>query len=404
MKIALVSHTPIYTNANGYEILLTAVAKIFLNRKHDVKVFSLGRKNKVITHGAYKERIIKSSGMAESGLGARRIYEFLVLKGFGYRPSIKKLNRNKTLLSALEDFGPDLIFIGESTLIDLLEKYKKMHKNVRIITHSDPFSIIENSFGFIDQPYRSSTIAAQFEKHAKKFIKKAYSNYHIGQFQKMLMLCDTIMVPSVGDKKEIEGRFRAYSKKIVVLPLVWLNRRETKNGARKVPVVKKIKRVLFLGAYNYGPNREAIDVIRQCIAPKLPEMEFIIQGKGCPKNKKENIDYVGEYGLDKLDGLIESCDACIAPMMRHTTIKTKMLEYFLSGKPIVGTAEAFYGYPVKNKINVMIENNPEKLYMCFEELNRNPRLIAKIQKNMRTIVKYTNSEGIASKLIKISKT
>ena len=404
MKIALVSHTPIYTNANGYEVMLTSVAKIFLNRKHDVKVFSLGRENKIITCGAYKEKIIKSSAMSESGLDARRIYEFLVLRWLGYRPSVKKLNGNKTLLSVLEDFGPDLIFIGESTLIDLLEKYKKMHKNVRIITHSDSFSIIENSFGCINQPYRSSTIAVQFEKHAKKVIKKAYFNYHIGQFQKMLMLCDTIMVPSVGDKKEIEGRFRTYSKKIVVLPLVWLNRREAKSRAKTVPLVKKIKRVLFLGAYNYWPNMEAIDIIRQYVAPKLPEIEFIIQGKGCPKNKEENIDYVGEYSLDKLDKLIESCDACIAPMIRHTTIKTKMLEYFLSGKPIVGTAEAFYGYPVKNKINVMIEDNPEKLYMCFKELNRNPGLIAKIQKNMRTIVKYTNSEGIASKLIKISKT
>lgn len=402
MKIALVSHTPLYKRSNGYELLLTSIVRVFLNQKHDVKVFSLGKENKLIKQGMYEEHIIKSPKMEESGFGLRRLYEFLILGWFGYRPSIEKINKCKKILSKLDEFNPDLIFVGEFTLIDLLTQYKKLHKRVRMITHSDSFSVIENSFGLIKPVDKTCKALECLKYYAKIFIMKNYFNYHMRQFEKMLKLCDVIIVPSVRDKRKIDIKFSSYAKKVKVIPLVLINRRESKIG-KGAPIVKKIKKVLFLGAYNYWPNREAMGIIENYVAPKLPGIEFLIQGKACPKMKKGNVNYVGELALDQLDNLISECDAFIAPMIQHTSIKTKILEYFLSGKPIVGTSEAFYGYPIKNRTNVMVERDPKKLYLSFIELNNNPKLIAKLQKNMKDVVSSMLPEKIESRFIKIIK-
>ena len=65
----------------------------------------------------------------------------------------------------------------------------------------------------------------------------------------------------------------------------------------------------------------------------------------------------------------------------------------------IGTSDAFYGYPVKNRVNVMIENDPAKLYLCIEELNRHPKLIKKIQENMGEVVEHMSPERIESAFV-----
>lgn len=401
MRIAIVGYAPIYPRSNGYEQLLFAIASLMLKHKNDVKVFTLGEKDANIKLGDYTERVIKNEIIVGKGTGARRIYDLLILGGLGYRPSVEKMNKNRKLLSELDKFNPALIFIGDFNLVDMLDNYKQSHTNVRIIAQSDSYNLIENSFSSIEKLYRSSKFGSAIKNSAKIFLKNNYLKYYMEKFEKMLEISDIVIVPSQMDKKEVDRKFAAYSKKVVVLPLVLISRRESKSRPKNIATVKKIKRALFLGAYNYWPNREAMAIIEKDVAPRVPEVEFIIQGAGCPKVKKGNVKYVGEYSIEKLDELIAKCDACIAPMIQHTSIKTKMMEYFLSGKPIIGTTEAFYGYPAKNRTNAMIEDDPKNLYNCFKELNSNPKLIAKIQKNMKKVVESMSPKRISSKLIKI---
>jgi glycosyltransferase involved in cell wall biosynthesis len=333
----------------------------------------------------YEEHIIKGKELPEKGLGPARLIDLISIGAIRFRPSIFLIERNKELLDNLKGFEPEVILNGNFIFMDLLAGYKeRIDHSVKIISLTDSYRVIYNSFSAIE--HAGPSLTSHFSKLSKLFLKKRYFEYYLERYRKLLEVSDTVMVPTKKDTEDIRDKFKPYLNKVIVLPFVFISRRLGKEPDYKnARLSKSVNRILFLGAYNFWPNKEAMELIENQIAPLLPDKEFIIEGNGVPVRKIKNVSYIGT--VSNLKSIIDDTDMCLAPLLHGTSIKTKILEYYLAGKLIVGTSEAFNGYPVKDNFDAIIEDDIGKYAMRIENLEKNKPLMLKMQKNARNVVK-----------------
>ena len=211
----------------------------------------------------------------------------------------------------------------------------------------------------------------------------------------MLDTSDAIVVPSLYDKKRITKELNINPKKLFVIPPIMFDSLKNLNSKR----VSGIRNVLFVGSCGLYANDEAINAIKKFIAPKLPNIKFLISGKGCIAWRNKNFIVLSEKVA--LKKLLEDADLCIAPILQKGGMKTKMATYFAAGKPTIGTRIAFEGYPVRNGFNAIIEDNIDKYYIRIKELDSNIRLLNTIQKNTTSILSNFDLQHIKIKWCKV---
>jgi len=97
--------------------------------------------------------------------------------------------------------------------------------------------------------------------------------------------------------------------------------------------------VLFHGAYNYPPNRDAFDLILNYIAPEIAkrdgEIRFVLAGTDAPVFERENVKSLGS--VENLAPLLMNSDIAMAPLVSGEGIRTKILEYMGAALPIITT-------------------------------------------------------------------
>ena len=131
----------------------------------------------------------------------------------------------------------------------------------------------------------------------------------------------------------------------------------------------------------------------------MPEFNFILVGKNCEKYKASNTESFG-YVIH-LNKILDKADICISPIIHGGGIKTKLLDYIVAGKPIIGTSLAFEGYPVKDGINAIIEDNIDKYPEKIRLLAGSYELRKKIAQNTKEMVSYFSTEKIAKRWINL---
>jgi len=204
-----------------------------------------------------------------------------------------------------------------------------------------------------------------------------------------------VVVPTEFDKEEILQLSDINKKDVFVIPPISYK----ENEVRKLKPTSKIKKVVFVGACNFWPNLQAIEIIKQKIAPKLKDIEFIVVGKYCKPQKEDNVNIMGE--VKDLDPILREADAFIAPIVSGRGIKTKILTYFLYRKPVIGTSLAFRGYKVKNNYNAIVEDNIDNIWRRLYELNRSKEDILRIQKNSIKALEDFKISKLKQKWIKV---
>jgi glycosyltransferase involved in cell wall biosynthesis len=121
------------------------------------------------------------------------------------------------------------------------------------------------------------------------------------------------------------------------------------------PSISYNKTIFFHGTLSWYPNLEAANIIVNYLAPKIPEVMFLIAGANLPLSlirkieKTRNVRYLGY--LENLEGWIKASTVCIAPILRGGGTKLKILEYAAAGKPIVATFKAVEGLGMFNKVH-----------------------------------------------------
>jgi glycosyltransferase involved in cell wall biosynthesis len=97
---------------------------------------------------------------------------------------------------------------------------------------------------------------------------------------------------------------------------------------------------LFVGS-DYAPNSEAAHWIGSELAPRLPDVRFVIVG-GCtkdwiPAETPGNVTVLGVVPHEERDAALAAADLAINPMSRGSGTNIKMLDYFSAGLPVVST-------------------------------------------------------------------
>jgi glycosyltransferase involved in cell wall biosynthesis len=133
-----------------------------------------------------------------------------------------------------------------------------------------------------------------------------------------------------------------------------------------------VKKVLFVGAFNYSPNIDAAHLICEKIAPAFgPEVGFIIAGRNPPRIRKpDNVEFTGL--VEDLKTLTFNCDVCIAPIRYGSGTRFKILEYMAMGKPVVSTSKGAEGIDYTDGTDIFIEDDFGRFNERIRELLRNP--------------------------------
>ncbi len=379
IKVAIIQYKPTTAVRTGYENASITIAKVFkkIGMNSEVKVFSIGHTNSNnVIDNEIEQEIVKGANYPERGLGLVRIMDFISILLFGSRLTQALMDKNTLIQAKLRQFKPDILVIGSIQPYGIVKRYKLKYPKCKIICYTDSPKTIEDAFEAIS--YLS--IPKILKSSLKKVLKRNYMNYALNIYKGMLDTSDAIVVPSLYDKKRIVKELNINPKKLFIIPPIIFNPLKKLNNKR----ISKIKTVLFVGSCGLYANDEAVDAIEKYLAPKLPDIKFLISGKGCTARRNKNFIILSDKIA--LKHVLEETDVCIAPILQRGGIKTKMATYFAAGKPTIGTTIAFEGYPVRNGFNAIIEDNIDKYYTRIKKLNSNIRLLNIIQKNTTSIL------------------
>ena len=389
MKIALVHHIPFKEMDYATPRHFIGIANILKKTGATIEFFVLSNRNYTSTFNGYAQHEVKGY-IYPNHTTPIKIFEFASLIFTGSRPLMWLMNRNNGLLEKIEEYSPEAIIVGDYVLSGMFERYKKSKnvKTAKIFPLMDSHKMINSNLDYILE------INIPFRNVIRKLLEKNYIKSNLKMFHRMGNIANTIVTTSEPAKLVILREFPQYKSKLVEISPYLIFKKNKK------PVVKRhINKILFIGTYTHGPNLEAINIIRNEIAPKLPNKEFLIAGKNCPVKRDGNIKYLGS--VKDLSKLLNKVDLCISPTISGSGRKAKVFEYLASNKAILGTSIAFEGYEVKDKENVLIEDDIQKFPLRIIELDNNPKMLIKIQKNTAEILKRYSEENISKKWVEL---
>jgi len=140
----------------------------------------------------------------------------------------------------------------------------------------------------------------------------------------------------------------------------------------EVSVKDALGSAVFFGNSRNLPNARAKEVIIERIAPRVPEVRFVVAGRGGSDFAKGNVESIGDVG-DVLE-LIRKSDLFIAPLVGGTGIQTKLIDPIRAGVPIISTPSCAQGYPAVHGTNMIIERDVDQFHTWVEKLkDRNLR-------------------------------
>jgi hypothetical protein len=103
--------------------------------------------------------------------------------------------------------------------------------------------------------------------------------------------------------------------------------------------------VLFFGNLGYEPNREAVGIIAEQIAPsvalRIPDVEFRIVGRPAPKMRVANITVVGF--AERIEDELDRAVLTIVPLLHGSGTRIKILDALARHRPVVSTPKGAEG-------------------------------------------------------------
>jgi glycosyltransferase involved in cell wall biosynthesis len=146
--------------------------------------------------------------------------------------------------------------------------------------------------------------------------------------------------------------------------------------------LKDFYTVIFVGNMEYLPNQEAANTIVSRIAPRvlsqIKKVKFLMVGRVSPKIVTNSSDVIFTGVVEDVAEFLRASDIAIAPLLQGSGTRLKILEYFSCGLPVVTTSIGAEGLDVKNGVNILIEDDIDKLAIKIIDLLRNKELRVKL--------------------------
>jgi polysaccharide biosynthesis protein PslH len=160
---------------------------------------------------------------------------------------------------------------------------------------------------------------------------------------------DRVIAVTPVDREKFLKEFKLTPEKVLVAPYGF----DSERFPRSKPISKKIhdelcegkqQMILFFGGLDYLPNREAVTIIRERLAPyfsekKLPA-KFVVAGGSVPKEwsgvaSGPLIEFLGHR--ENIKDYLYAADIVIAPLISGSGIRTKIIEAIGCGKRVIST-------------------------------------------------------------------
>jgi glycosyltransferase involved in cell wall biosynthesis len=209
-------------------------------------------------------------------------------------------------------------------------------------------------------------------------------------------LVDHIIAVSNKDKNTFIKKYKFIDKVSVIpsgcnlMPLISKN--ESYKFKMKYGLDPLSKIIIFHGSYSHPPNEEAIELIKDFIAPRFEELnkdiQFVVGGSDVPVLETKNFKSVGF--IDNIWEFLSMADIAIVPILKGGGTKLKVLDYLSVGLPVVTTKKGIEGIDAEDnedvivvdsvddgfvdKINYFIENEDE-----MRRIGKNARRLAEDQ-------------------------
>jgi polysaccharide biosynthesis protein PslH len=204
-------------------------------------------------------------------------------------------------------------------------------------------------------------------------------------------LATSIIVVSTDDRSLFQECYRPGHDRFKVIPSGTRIRERVAAGRRDelrplFGIESDEIAVVFHGTYKYPPNHEAIQLIRDVIAPRIYEKDrtirFILAGNGVPPINQENILSLGY--IQDIFLLLSAADIAIVPIRAGGGTRLKILDYMGAGLPIITTRKGIEGIAVENgREAIIVEEVDEAFVAALETLARSRDERRRIGENAR---------------------
>jgi glycosyltransferase involved in cell wall biosynthesis len=145
---------------------------------------------------------------------------------------------------------------------------------------------------------------------------------------------------------------------------------------------------VFVGSYDYSPNRRAAETIDQEIAPQLPNVKFLLVGRDPPPVSAENVTPTGF--VDDLAAALSLANAALCPIQQGSGTKLKMMDYLAAGLPVVTTPVGASGIDLTDGETALIRDSSEAFVDAIQRLTDSPELATRLGRNASDLGKqYT---------------
>lgn len=157
---------------------------------------------------------------------------------------------------------------------------------------------------------------------------------------------------------------------------------------------------VFVGSYDYFPNREAAMTIIEDIAPSLPEVEFLLVGNDPPPTDRKNV-YTPGY-VEDLPGALAAADIALCPLQSGAGTKLKMMDYLAAGLPIVTTETGASGIDIEDGYSALLRE-PTAFVGAIERLRASPDLRSRLSTNAQKLGRRYDWSALLSEYDRIVK-
>ncbi len=402
MKVLFICNQFLYPPFSGMRRKILTFAKYLKKQGDEIYLFSLTPPERDFKNHFFKEIVIAKKGGCFSK--SRQVIKYFFKKPIQVSIYINPKNI-KILKEYINKIKPDAVFIDYIRSGDF-----GININLpKIINYDDPqslkFTRMKEFLNEIRNPFGEGV------NFIPEILKKLLC---LKPFKRL------ILSHEVNTLRKYETRISKY------YPVILTNSLEDakyliKNGVKNIdflpPLIdreyylqrlKKQKEniITFVGKMDYPPNPHAIEYFIKSILPEIKKyhkgsFEFRIIGANTPSwlhntyNSSKEIKIIGE--VEDIRPYIQESTVFVAPLRFGTGIKVKIIEAMALEVPVVTTSVGIQGMMVKNRVHVIVEDEPEKFAKGVIELLNDKDLRQKIVHNAK---KYVFENFDAEKYVK----
>ena|GEM_PF-1793282 len=140
---------------------------------------------------------------------------------------------------------------------------------------------------------------------------------------------------------------------------------------------------VFVGSYDYEPNADAARRIDEAIAPRLPDMEFLLVGRDPPATTAPNVTELGF--VESLSPVLAAADVGVCPLSSGSGTKLKVMDYLAAGLPVVTTTVGAAGIDLVDGESALIRDDDEAFADAVETVVSSPETAERLSRAAREL-------------------